>query len=110
LDKLLNDLIAYLEAQPMDTVDGQVNYCFTRILHSGAYPQSYFDFNRAMGVLESVKQEFYRRKVAPYEDTKIAENGDIVGARSDVPTDADNRAREARAAMKRCERRGEDLP
>jgi len=30
-----------------------------------------------IGVLECVKQEFYRRKVAPYEDIKIIENGDI---------------------------------
>ena len=33
--------------------------------------------NELMGVLESVKQEFYRRKVAPYEDQKIQENGDV---------------------------------
>jgi hypothetical protein len=30
-----------------------------------------------MGVLESAKLELYRRKIAPYEDDKIAENGDV---------------------------------
>ncbi len=29
------------------------------------------------GVLENVKQEFYRRVGEPYEDKKIRENGDI---------------------------------
>jgi len=30
-----------------------------------------------MGVLECVKQEFYRRRAVPYEEEKIEENGDI---------------------------------
>lgn len=30
-----------------------------------------------LGVFECVKLEFYRRIVAPYEDAKIAENGDV---------------------------------
>jgi hypothetical protein len=38
---------------------------------------SYSDLNEVIGVLESVKQEFYRRVVAPYEDSKIKKNGDI---------------------------------
>ena len=29
------------------------------------------------GVLENIKQEFYRRVGEPYEDKKIRENGDI---------------------------------
>jgi hypothetical protein len=29
------------------------------------------------GVLENVKQEFYRRAAAPYEDKKILQNGDV---------------------------------
>jgi hypothetical protein len=28
-------------------------------------------------VLECIKQEFYRRKLAPYEEAKIKENGDL---------------------------------
>lgn len=30
-----------------------------------------------LGTLEAVKQEFYRRVVAAYEDLKIQENGDV---------------------------------
>ena len=29
------------------------------------------------GMLENVKQEFYRRNAVPYEDKQIAKNGDI---------------------------------
>jgi|TARA_R110000824_G_scaffold6714_13_gene30973 hypothetical protein len=37
----------------------------------------YEEYNSVVGVLESVKLEFYRRAVAAYEDNKIVENGDI---------------------------------
>jgi hypothetical protein len=30
-----------------------------------------------LGALEAAKQEFYRRQLGPYEDSKIADNGDI---------------------------------
>jgi hypothetical protein len=30
-----------------------------------------------LGALESAKLEFYRRDVAPYEDIKMRENGDV---------------------------------
>jgi hypothetical protein len=29
------------------------------------------------GILENIKQEFYRRAAAPYEDRKISQNGDV---------------------------------
>jgi hypothetical protein len=29
------------------------------------------------GVLENIKQEFYRRVAVPYEEEKIVKNGDI---------------------------------
>lgn len=37
----------------------------------------YADWNEIMGVLECIKQEIYRRKIAPYEDKKCKENGDV---------------------------------
>jgi hypothetical protein len=43
----------------------------------GIYPPKYFNYNRAVGVLECIKLEFYRRMVGPYEDTKIRESGDV---------------------------------
>lgn len=37
----------------------------------------YQSYNDVIGALECVKQEFYRRLVAPYEDNKRMENGDV---------------------------------
>ena len=37
----------------------------------------YTNCNEVIGALECAKIEFYRRVVAPYEDKKINENGDI---------------------------------
>ena len=38
---------------------------------------SYTVLNEIVGVIESVKVEFNRRVMTPYEDKKIKENGDI---------------------------------
>lgn len=40
-------------------------------------PPSYERYNAAIGALECAKLELYRRLVAPYEDQKCAENGDV---------------------------------
>ena len=37
----------------------------------------YFHLNRALGVLTAIKEEYYRVVVAPYEDVKIKENGEV---------------------------------
>ncbi len=65
-----------LEEGAGNTIDGHVNFIISKLLDK-VYTPKYFNYNRAMGVLESVKQEFYRRKIAPYENKKIEENGDI---------------------------------
>jgi len=40
-------------------------------------PERYQHMNDIMGALAGAQMEFYRRHVAPYEDTKISENGDV---------------------------------
>jgi hypothetical protein len=76
LESILTPLIAYFKSLPVEEQDGAVNYSVTRILKS-VYPRRYFHFNRALGVLTAIKEEFYRRVVGPYEDEKIKENGDV---------------------------------
>lgn len=56
---------------------GDINYCFTRILCQLLGDVSYSKIALATGVLENVKQEFYRRLASPYEDSKMTNNGDI---------------------------------
>jgi len=75
-ERALGELIGILKARPVDQIDGELNYIITRILKE-SYPLRYFNLNRAMGVLECCKLEFYRRVAAPYEDTKIKDNGDV---------------------------------
>ena len=75
-DKTVDKLITLLKERPLESTDGDLNYIITRIIKE-VYPLRYFHINRAMGVLECVKQEFYRRVAAPYEDIKIKQNGDV---------------------------------
>jgi len=56
---------------------GQLNYVITLMIKSWIGEPSYSRIATATGVLENVKQEMYRRLAAPYEDTKIVENGDV---------------------------------
>lgn len=58
-------------------ISGEINYAFSRVLANCAGNISYKKIVVATGVLENIKQEFYRRVASPYEDQKIVENGDI---------------------------------
>jgi len=64
---------------PHTTSVGDLNYCITHLCHSylKAHGKSYTTMNDIIGVLEAAKMEFNRRIVAPYEDIKIQENGDM---------------------------------
>lgn len=76
----------YIEQKRRDAIElggepdsaGELNYVITRIVHDYANRhKGYQGFNDVMGALEGVKLEMYRRRIAPYEDTKIKENGDV---------------------------------
>lgn len=58
---------------------GELNYLFTKIAveYLDMKGEGYQAFNDILGALEGCKLELYRRKVAPYEDVKIEENGDV---------------------------------
>jgi hypothetical protein len=56
---------------------GQVNYLITTLVKNWIGAPSYTRIATMTGVLENVKQEMYRRLASPYEDIKIAENGDV---------------------------------
>ena len=63
------------------TYPGELNYLITtlclRYMKNLSPSTSYNLYNEVIGVLECVKLEMYRRAVAPYEDEKIKENGDV---------------------------------
>ena len=58
---------------------GELNYAITSLIDEYLVNQglSYVQINKVIGVLECAKLELYRRVAAPYEDTKITENGDV---------------------------------
>lgn len=80
LEELIN-VIKQLENNDMRDFDGDLNYTISKlligILELVENPK-YTKFNTAIGILESVKLELYRRLVGSYEDEKIVENGDII--------------------------------
>ncbi len=58
---------------------GELNHdltlvCLTYLRDKG---ESYQVYNDIVGALDNCKSELYRRKIAPYEDKKIVENGDV---------------------------------
>lgn len=79
-EKQIDDLVDTLMVGPHMTAKvGDVNFVISTIIWKlFTYDTSYTNGNNLMGVLECVKQEFYRRQLAPYEDEKIKENGDII--------------------------------
>ena len=58
---------------------GAYNYIISRIIHQFLIVNGlkYDNINSMIGVLECAKLELYRMIAAPYEDTKILENGNI---------------------------------
>ena len=73
----LEKLICKLKRMPENCQDGHVNFVLTTIVDRVYQPRSYKVFNRAIGVLSCIMQEFYRRVVSPYEDKKREQNGDV---------------------------------
>ncbi|HEX2888072.1 DUF6899 family protein [Vineibacter terrae] len=70
-----------LDAGGSPKTPGELNYKITRLVDEYLSRQelSYARLNEVVGVLECAKLELYRRVTAPYEDIKIAEDGDVYG-------------------------------
>jgi hypothetical protein len=57
---------------------GDLNYIISNLVWDEYNKKpSYGQANNLLGVLSGVNMEFYRRKVAPYEEEKMEENGDL---------------------------------
>lgn len=69
----------YIEMSNNSVTPGDLNYLMTSL--ASAYIESkgmsYTHLNDVIGVLDACSKEFYRRVVAPYEDEKISQNGDV---------------------------------
>lgn len=71
--KILNRIIRLFKH--VLTPHGNLNYFLFALGKSRCY--SYNDWKEFIGELECAKYEIIRRQLAPYEDKKIKENGDV---------------------------------
>ena len=58
---------------------GELNFLITNLITKYIFMkgEKYQNYNDVIGALEGAKLELYRRKIAPYEDIKMRENGDV---------------------------------
>lgn len=77
MEKPLDELFGQLCLVPKEYRAGVFTYCIYKLMMD-FHVNKFQEFAVMLGILESVKQEYYRRVVAPYEDIKIQENGDVV--------------------------------
>lgn len=77
IEALAAAIRAFHDGENNASIAGVLNYCITRLTLEAARPARYHDIAILTGVLENVKQEFYRMFAAPYEDGKIKENGPV---------------------------------
>jgi len=83
-----NKSMPYLKREQRSALDngaapstaGALNFAITMLCKE--YLGTGFNYQRLndiIGALEGAKMEFYRRIAVPYEDCKLAENGDVYG-------------------------------
>jgi hypothetical protein len=80
LDPPIDELAAAVKSKAGErdgSFEGLLNYAITRLVLEVLPTRRYASIARATGVLENVKQEFYRRYAAPYEDEQIEKSGDV---------------------------------
>lgn len=76
IDEQLTPLLANIHRRS----EGELNYILTRIVDGwvrGNEQPSYFVYSLGLAAFEAAKLEYYRRRLAPYEDVKCAANGDV---------------------------------
>jgi len=73
--KFLDSLIFAFTKIFGNDIAGNLNYFLFKLAKVSC--NSYWQYRDFIGELEATKLEIYRRQVAPYEDKKIKENGDV---------------------------------
>ena len=73
LDPFLTQLALEVETQ------GELNYCIYKLssLLINRIGERYDTLSLCSSAMEHAKLEWYRRRLAPYEDQKIVQHGDI---------------------------------
>ena len=69
--------LAQLKTLLKDKPKGHLTYVLYKIATDYVHSESYTTLSDARSSIGDAYDEFYRRKMAPYEDKKIIENGDV---------------------------------
>jgi hypothetical protein len=79
LDKEIERLAEKIKKYNQDHIvwPGLLNYAITKLILKTIPSLRYWTMSLITGILENVKQEFYRRIVSPYEDQKKEKEGDV---------------------------------
>lgn len=79
LDSAIDNLAEKIAGRGVRIEDhaGLINYSVTRLILTLIGEAKYWKIALVCGVLHNIVTEFYRKYAVPYEDKKIAENGDV---------------------------------
>lgn len=77
ITSLMNALRELESDDENNSMSGNLNYIFTKLLVAVYGDGNYDDRSDAIKTLECAKMEFYRKFMAQYEDQKEFENGEI---------------------------------
>ena len=74
-----NQVLACLRNEDLLKDVGELNFLLTNICkeYLRKHGEKYQHYNDIVGALECCKLEYYRRRIAKYEDKKIKDNGDV---------------------------------
>ncbi len=86
LDEAIDSLIEQFQEDGV-SIPGGINYAICRMADGvvAATGESYSIYNTLLGSLECAKQEIYRRMIAPYEDFKCQQNGEVFDRTKNPP-------------------------
>ena len=79
VEELINTLRGLQSDDPEDNTEANLNYVLARLLDR-IYTSNHTEINNAMGMLFTTAFEYYRRVVAPFEDQKRFEEGEVFNA------------------------------
>jgi len=77
LDTDIEILVEAIMSLPDSERKGNCNYVFTKILNKVFPANKYHEISEAMAALSDCRDEMYRRRMAPREETAAKENGDV---------------------------------
>lgn len=73
--RALDEIVKLFRKRSVFKITGNLNYFLFKLAKESC--DNYASYRDFIGELEAAKLEIYRRQIAPYEDKKIIENGDV---------------------------------